>query len=289
MKRFLQVLGVAAAALAAWHLASPVDAAPVRHSDLGPSNGIHAIFNWAPADTSAMNALSVTSGDIGKIARKSDTGEYFVLTNNVGPAWTKIPGLNHTALSILGRSANSAGVWADISAGSNDTLLRRESNALSFGQLTLGMIPNGLITGGKLATADTVKYRTTTYSWRGSSLSATASATFYITPYFASGGGSIGGIGDAQIMWGRAGSIKNLRFVSINGGTAATFTVTININSGDTAVTLTASGDSTSMVSDTTHSASIAVGDLFAIKQLNGGGAISITDYTLTFDFEESP
>jgi hypothetical protein len=53
--------------------------------------------------------------------------------------------------SIVGRSANSTGNVADIQAAANDTLLRRVSNALSFGQLTLGMIPDALITAVKLA------------------------------------------------------------------------------------------------------------------------------------------
>jgi len=55
------------------------------------------------------------------------------------------------ACSVVGRSANSMGNVADISAGSNDTLLRRVSDALSFGVLTLDMIPDALITGAKLA------------------------------------------------------------------------------------------------------------------------------------------
>lgn len=57
------------------------------------------------------------------------------------------------AVSVLGRSANSSGARADISAGSDDTLLRRVSSALGFGQLTAGMIPAGLVTYAMLASA----------------------------------------------------------------------------------------------------------------------------------------
>src|SRR5690606_35060706 len=39
------------------------------------------------------------------------------------------------ACSVLGRSANSAGVIADISAASDDQVLRRTGDALSFGDV----------------------------------------------------------------------------------------------------------------------------------------------------------
>ncbi|TGP49715.1 hypothetical protein EN873_27625 [bacterium M00.F.Ca.ET.230.01.1.1] len=57
------------------------------------------------------------------------------------------------AVSVLGRSANSSGARADIAAGSDDTLLRRVSSALGFGQLTAGMVPTGLVTYAMLASA----------------------------------------------------------------------------------------------------------------------------------------
>jgi hypothetical protein len=57
------------------------------------------------------------------------------------------------AVSVLGRSANSSGARADIAAGADDTLLRRVSSALGFGQLTAGMVPAGLVTYGMLASA----------------------------------------------------------------------------------------------------------------------------------------
>lgn len=55
------------------------------------------------------------------------------------------------AVSLLGRSANSSGARTDIAAGSDDTILRRVSSALGFGQLTAGMVPAGLLTYAMLA------------------------------------------------------------------------------------------------------------------------------------------
>lgn len=57
---------------------------------------------------------------------------------------------NGAAVSLLGRSANSSGARADIAAAANDTILRRVSNALDFGGITIGMIADALITYAKL-------------------------------------------------------------------------------------------------------------------------------------------
>ena len=50
------------------------------------------------------------------------------------------------ALSVIGRSANSAGDPADIQAAANDTFLARIGDVLQWAQLTIGMIPDLLIT-----------------------------------------------------------------------------------------------------------------------------------------------
>lgn len=55
------------------------------------------------------------------------------------------------ALSILGRAAASVGSPADISATTNDRLLARVADAIAFVQLTLGMVPDELLTSAKLA------------------------------------------------------------------------------------------------------------------------------------------
>jgi hypothetical protein len=54
------------------------------------------------------------------------------------------------ALSILGRAGTSVGSPGDISATTNDRLLARVSDALAFVQLTLGMVPDNLLTFAKL-------------------------------------------------------------------------------------------------------------------------------------------
>ncbi|WP_348632222.1 terminase family protein [Mesorhizobium sp. M1A.F.Ca.ET.072.01.1.1] len=60
---------------------------------------------------------------------------------------------NGGAVSVFGRSANSSGVRADIAAAADDTVLRRVSSAVGFGQITTGMVPAGVLTYAMLASA----------------------------------------------------------------------------------------------------------------------------------------
>jgi hypothetical protein len=79
----------------------------------------------------------------------------------------RVTAASGAAVSILGRSANSAGSRADIAAAANDTFLRRVGDALGFGALTIGMIGDGLITYAKMATAaiaTAAEYRAATAS-----------------------------------------------------------------------------------------------------------------------------
>lgn len=60
---------------------------------------------------------------------------------------------NGGAVSVFGRSANSSGVRADIAAAADDTVLRRVSSVVGFGQITTGMVPAGVLTYAMLASA----------------------------------------------------------------------------------------------------------------------------------------
>lgn len=60
---------------------------------------------------------------------------------------------NGAAVSLLGRSANTSGVRADIAAAANDRVARRVSDVIDFGQLTAGMFPNSILTYAMLASS----------------------------------------------------------------------------------------------------------------------------------------
>lgn len=67
------------------------------------------------------------------------------------------------AVSVIGRASATDGDPADIVATSNDTVLRRTSNSLSFGQVTAGMLPDSVVTYAKIqnASEDVLLGRTT--------------------------------------------------------------------------------------------------------------------------------
>jgi hypothetical protein len=113
-----------------------------------------------PASAAADN-IATFNGATGKVVKDSGVAVASLAPKaNASFTGTFSPPANAIALntladsaavSVLGRSANSSGARADIAAGSDDTLLRRVSSALGFGQLTAGMVPAGLVTYAMLA------------------------------------------------------------------------------------------------------------------------------------------
>lgn len=75
------------------------------------------------------------------------------LTVDMAPdsLWTHEKIEDSAAVSVLGRSANSTGVIADIAAAANDRVLARVSDALSFAQLTAGMFPATVVPDAALS------------------------------------------------------------------------------------------------------------------------------------------
>lgn len=55
-----------------------------------PAGEIHSPYNWRPANETARNALSVTAGDVGKLALQIDTGASYVLTDDSPATWRDI-------------------------------------------------------------------------------------------------------------------------------------------------------------------------------------------------------
>lgn len=96
------------------------------------AHGAEELDAFLTYDDVGTSAGTVAAGDDSRITGAIQTG-------------------SHAATSVIGRSANSSGDAADIAASTNDRILARVSNALSWVQLTIGMIPDSLITFAKLA------------------------------------------------------------------------------------------------------------------------------------------
>jgi Repeat of unknown function (DUF5907) len=90
--------------------------------------------------TTLNGTAAVSDGDKGDITVSGSGATWTIDNDVVTPAKMDDGG----ACSVLGRSANSSGDRADISAGSNNRFLARKSNALSWEQIDLA---SGDVTG----------------------------------------------------------------------------------------------------------------------------------------------
>jgi hypothetical protein len=88
--------------------------------------------------TGTGNVADIVAG-VDSVLRRSASGDLTfgtLVTNNIGNSqvtYAKI--VNGAALSVLGRSANSAGVLADIAAGADAHVLRRDGTTIGFGTI----------------------------------------------------------------------------------------------------------------------------------------------------------
>lgn len=140
--------------------------------------------------------------------------------------------------------------------------------------------------------ADEASNKTVGYAGQYRNLGGGAGVTYYWQPYgFKDLNSPPTTIWEAQFLWPRAGTIKNLRFVNTNPiADTDQFTLTLNVNGVDTALTKSGLSANTSTIqSDTTHSVSVAVGDLVCFVQVTGAAGINPgSGPTWCFDFVEA-
>jgi hypothetical protein len=132
---------------------------------------------------------------------------------------------NFTALSIWGRSSNSAGAAQEITSSANDQFLVRRSNALTWGTLTATDIPSHsatLITSGTLDNARV--------NWAApSAIGSTTPAAGTFTTLTTSGNVLISGSGAEFQISAPAGSYRNTRYQTTVSGTPTNrFNVAVN-------------------------------------------------------------
>lgn len=189
---------------------------------------------------------------------------------------------NGSALSVLGRGANSSGVMASIAAGTDGFVLRRSGTTLAFGTIATAGIANDAVNNTKLSNmaASTIKGRITASTGDPEDLTATQATSILnvftdslkgLAP--ASGGGTTnflradgtwaapagGGSGDVV---GPASATDNAlaRFDTTTGELIQNSTVTL----GDSDNTLTASSGSILNLSSN------------VVLQANGSGSVTI-------------
>jgi hypothetical protein len=102
---------------------------------------------------STGDVADIAAGSDGHVLRRSGTSLGFgtlasgaFASNTISRATLS----NGTALSIIGRSANSSGAVADIAAGTDGHVLRRSGTTLGFGQIATAGITDAAVTYAKI-------------------------------------------------------------------------------------------------------------------------------------------
>lgn len=114
-------------------------------ADLGTGTGSSSNFLRGDLTWAAPAAATLTfTGNV------TGTGTTTIALTIANQAVQNAMFRDSVALSVVGRSGNSAGSVGDIQSSSDDTLLRRTSSTLSWGQLTVGMLPDAVLTYAKV-------------------------------------------------------------------------------------------------------------------------------------------
>lgn len=117
----------------------------------GTTNFLRADGTWA----APAGAGGVSDGDKGDITVSASGATWTIDAAAVTDA--KIS--NRTALSVFGRSANSAGAGADMAAGTDGHVLRRSGTTLGFGTLAAGAFASNTIANSVLSNVATATFK----------------------------------------------------------------------------------------------------------------------------------
>lgn len=128
-----------------------IDAGAVTDAKISDRTAL-SVFGRS-ANSSGAGADMAAASD-GHVLRRSGTTLGFGTVATAGIADANVTDAkisNRTALSVFGRSANSAGVGADIAAGSDGQVLRRSGTAIGFGTVATAGIADAAVTLAKMA------------------------------------------------------------------------------------------------------------------------------------------
>jgi len=142
----------------------------------------------------------------------SGTGSFAATIGNSTVTFAKMQNSLATGLSVIGRSTNSAGVFAEISAGSDGHVLRRSGTTLAFGTLTLENLPDAWV-------KRTVKASTTADLAAASSTTTTLTGTLVAFP--AQDGVTIS-VGDRLLVKNQTTAAQNGIYTLTTAGVAGT-------------------------------------------------------------------
>lgn len=213
--------------------------------DTGASNNFLTAISAAGVISKAQPSFSNLSGSATCAQLPALTGDVTTSAGacpttiaNAAVAYAKIANLG--ALAVMGRSANSSGVGADIQAtAASDAVLRESGSTIGFGTIATGGIANNAVTVGKIAQSAA---NTMLGNWTGSTANVAANA---MAPCPDTGGNHLNYVSGTGITCGTSGSAASLTVgtTAISSGTSGRFLYDAAGTLGETArITYATSG-----------------------------------------------
>jgi hypothetical protein len=123
------------------------------------------------------------------------------------------------------------------------------------------------------APANVVSYVGTTFKFSANANFSTASATRYL----GAANTAVNSSDVARVVVTRAGTLQNLYIKASANTFSGTVTFTVMKNGSNTALTAQLTGSGVTTASDTTHSVSVAAGDVLALSMVTSAGSGTIT------------
>lgn len=116
--------------------------ATTTHSSLTGAD-IHVAHTWTWTDNVARLAQSVVSGDVGKIGRQSDTGAFYILTNNSPATWLIVSALVQPVVAEYFRGSNTTLTANSTTILDFDSKITDSDNAVTTGAAWKFTVPVG--------------------------------------------------------------------------------------------------------------------------------------------------
>jgi fibronectin-binding autotransporter adhesin len=109
-------------------------------------------LGWTSAGSGTVTSFSFTNGGgfTASLSNATTTPTLGLTLDNSSVAFAKLVNSAAAGLSVVGRSANSAGVFAEINAANDGEVLRRSGATLGFGTVATAGIGNSQVTYGKI-------------------------------------------------------------------------------------------------------------------------------------------
>jgi len=248
------------------------------------AQGTNGDLTFAPNGSGKLKVGSnnvVVVGDSGVVSNS--------MIANSAVTFAKIENSAAAGLSVVGRSTNSAGVFAEINAGTDGHILRRAGTALGFGTIVTNGIGDDQVTYDKIqnvSATSRVLGRTSSGAGNIEELSITGSGNvvFSTSPTLTTP--ILGAATATSLRTGTGGIGYNAGGGTVTQSTNRTTAVTLNAICG-TITLFSASAAANTTTTFTVNNNTVAAGDRIVFNHVSAGnlGAYNITANTAAGSF----